>query len=349
LQPSDSYTAPRWLPGGNLQTIYSAKLTPRPRLIYRRERWETPDGDFIDLDWMDGELPSKHGGQVPLFVLFHGLEGNSQSHYAIAFMAALRALGKTGVIVHFRGCGGESNAQPRAYHSGDSAEIDWILRRVKSVQPKAAIFATGFSLGGNALLKWLGESGDTASEVVQGAAAVSAPMDLTASGLHLQRGFNMLYTRMFLSTLKRKAHHKLTRYPDLFDGRAMRRSRNLYQFDDVFTAPLHGFRDTDDYWTRASSKPLLKQIAVPTLVVNALNDPFIPADSLPGAGEVSRHVRLEYPAQGGHAGFVSGAFPGHLRWLPRRLIAHFNAARQFDDGSSTEFATTPWIQPATTD
>jgi predicted alpha/beta-fold hydrolase len=320
------YRAPVWLPGGNLQTIYSAKLTPRSMMTYRRERWETPDGDFIDLDWMDGNTPLSDKQETPLFVLFHGLEGDSKSHYSLSFMQAVQARGYKGVVVHFRGCSGEINRLPRAYHSGDSTEIDWVLRRLKQSRPKTPLMAAGISLGGNALLKWLGEQGESARSVLEAAAAVCAPIDLMASGLNLQRGFNMLYTRIFLITMKKKSLAKLAGYPDLFDEQAVRRSRNLYEFDDIVTAPLHGYRNTHDYWTRASSKPLLKQIAVSTLVLNALNDPFIPAVSLPQTHEVSDSVRLEYPATGGHVGFVSGRFPGHLRWLPNRLLHHFDAA-----------------------
>jgi predicted alpha/beta-fold hydrolase len=313
------YRAPTWLPGGNLQTIYSAKLAPRSKIIYRRERWETPDGDFIDLDWMDGDTAG------PLFVLFHGLEGSSDSHYAVSFMAAVRRRGHMGVVVHFRGCSGELNRLPRAYHSGDSGEIDWVLRRLKQSREKIQILVAGISLGGNALLKWLGEQGTAARHIVGAASSVCAPIDLMASGLSLQRGFNIVYTRMFLASLKKKSLAKLAGYPHLFDAEAMQRSRNLYEFDDVVTAPLHGYRDTDDYWTRASSKPLLKHIAVPTLVLNSLNDPFVPADSLPRQQEVSDYVQLEYPPTGGHVGFVSGPFPGCLEWLPGRLMEHFDS------------------------
>ena len=190
----------------------------------------------------------------------------------------------------------------------------------------APILVTGISLGGNALLKWLGEQGQEARHFINAACAVCAPIDLMASGLNLQRGFNMFYTRMFLDTLKKKSLAKLNHYPQLFDVDSMHRSRNLYEFDNVVTAPLHGYLDTNDYWTRASSKPLLKHIAVPTLILNALNDPFVPADSLPMQHEVSSNVLLEYPEAGGHVGFVSGPFPGHLEWLPRRLLHHFDAS-----------------------
>jgi hypothetical protein len=324
-----SYRAPSWLPGGHLQTIYAAVLAPRPRVAYRRERWETPDGDFVDLDWaqalstVGGKRHENAAPEVPpLVVLFHGLEGNSSSQYAHALMARLGEIGWRGVVVHFRGCSGEANRLPRAYHSGDSAEVDWILKRLSSGNRGAPVYATGVSLGGNALLKWLGEQGHAAREVIAGAAAVSAPLDLMAAGDALGRGFNLVYTRAFLRTLKRKSIAKLIPHPTLYDAALVRAARTLRAFDDVVTAPLHGFRNTDDYWTRASSKPWLARIEVPTLLVNARNDPFLPETALPTGSEVSPFVTLDYPREGGHVGFVSGHFPGHLEWLPRRII-HF--------------------------
>ncbi len=317
--PDLPYRAPAWLPGGHLQTVYGALITPCPGVIYRRERWDTPEGDFIDLDW------AQTRDEAPLIVLFHGLEGGSRSHYALALMAAVKQHGWAGVVVHFRGCSGESNRLPRAYHSGDSAEIDWVLRRLKLGRPAQPVYAVGVSLGGNALLKWLGEQREAAREVVSSVVAISAPMDLAAAGDRLAHGFNRAYTRAFLSTLKKKSLVKLKRYPGLFDAKAMLNSCTLREFDDHVTAPLHGFRDTDDYWTRASSKPGLIHIEVPTLVINARNDPFLPAAALPSRSQVSPSVRLEYPDQGGHVGFVSGRFPGRLDWLPRRALGFFGA------------------------
>lgn len=330
------YRAPAWLPGGHAQTIYPALFTPRPRVTFRRERWDTPDGDFIDLDWLDqpsalsnqrSATPetrnSKPETERPLVVLFHGLEGCSHSHYAAALMAALRDAGWRGVVVHFRGCSGEINRLRRAYHSGDSTEIDWILRRLRQSHDPAPLCAVGVSLGGNALLKWLGEQGKAATGVIAAAAAVSAPVDLMAAGNALDAGINLVYTRNFLVTMKRKTLAKIERYPDLCDRGVMIASRTLRDFDDVVTAPLHGYRDTDDYWTRASSKPLLRHIAVPTLMINARNDPFLPARALPLASSVSNTVHLEYPATGGHAGFASGTFPGRIEWLPQRLLQFF--------------------------
>jgi uncharacterized protein len=321
----NSYRAPRWLPGGHAQTLYAALLVPRARVAYRRERWETPDGDFIDLDWVDeGRGSSAEGrGSAPLVVLFHGLEGSSRSQYALNLMAAVRERGMRGVVVHFRGCSGEPNRLARAYHSGDAQEIDWILRRLQAQNAAALLYAVGVSLGGNALLKWLGETGASATEVVDRAAAVSAPVDLMVAGNALGEGFNLIYTWNFLATLKRKALAKHSMYPCLFDAARVGAASTLREFDDLVTAPLHGFSNTDDYWTRASSKPGLRNVRVPTLVINARNDPFLPAAALPGPGDVSPAVTLEQPEEGGHVGFVSGTFPGNLGWLARRLLEFF--------------------------
>ena len=334
LNTRTPYRAPAWLPGGHAQTIYAARFAPRPLVRYRRERWETPDGDFIELDWGQTTfspseaqaLPRQEKrGLSPLVVLFHGLEGGSGSHYALALMAEVARRGWRGVVVHFRGCGGEENRLPRAYHSGDTGEADWILRRLAAGPSGAPLYATGVSLGGNVLLKWLGEAGAAARAVVTRAAAVSAPVDLTAAGNALDRGINLMYRRNFLHTMRRKALAKLRRYPGLYDAARVRAASTLREFDDVVTAPLHGFADTNDYWTRASSKPWLPHVAVPTLMINARNDPFLPAGAIPRAAEVAPTVVLEQPEEGGHVGFVSGPFPGNLGWLPRRILGFFGA------------------------
>ena len=219
-------------------------------------------------------------------------------------------------VAHFRGCSGELNHGPRAYHSGDFEEIDWILRRFRQ-QHAGPIVAVGVSLGGNALMRWAGEMGEAASEVVQAVASVCSPIDLAAGGWAIGRGFNRLvYTRMFLNTMKPKALRKLAQHPGLFDAQALMAARDLYEFDNVFTAPLHGFKSTEDYWARASAKPHLHQIRMPALVVNARNDPFVPAWSLPNQGEVGDFVTLWQPAHGGHVGFPQGRVPGHVRTMP---------------------------------
>lgn len=316
-----AYVAPAWLPGGDVQTIYTSLFIRVPHVEYRRERLELADGDFLDFDWLDGSPVQ------PVVVLFHGLEGSSDSVYARDLISRLQARGWSGVVAHFRGCSGEDNRLPRAYFAGDSVDIETMLRHVKSRHPDAPLYAVGVSLGGNALLKWLGEQGTAASSLVDRAVAVSAPVDLTAAGHALDQGFNRsVYTARFLTTLKAKALRKAEKFPGLLDAQAIEASTTFREFDTLVTARLHGYRDADDYWLRVSSKPLLKSIAVPTLVINARNDPFLPADALPGPSEVAPSVQLEQPETGGHVAFPSGPFPGNADWLPARILHHFDPA-----------------------
>lgn len=314
------YAAPGWLPGGNLQTIWPALFAQRvagapPQ--YRRERWDTPDGDFVDLDWLSPAPPG--AAAAPLLVLFHGLEGSSRSHYAEAFGGFAREHGLGYVVPHFRGCSGELNLGPRAYHSGDYEEVHWILQRLRE-RHAGPLLAVGVSLGGNALLRWAGEAGLQAARSADAVAAVCSPLDLAAGGRAIGRGFNRLvYTGMFLRSMRPKALRKLAQHPGLFDREALLAARDLYAFDNVFTAPLHGFRDTDDYWDRASAKPHLPRIRIPALALNARNDPFVPAQSLPVPHEAGAWVTLWQPGQGGHVGFPSGAWPAHVRSMPEAV------------------------------
>jgi predicted alpha/beta-fold hydrolase len=320
LHASTPYRAPRWLPGGHAQTIVPRFLAPPPG-AYRRERVLTPDGDFWDFDWTT--TPAS-GASAPLVVLFHGLESSSNSHYARALTAALAVIGWHGVIPHFRGCSGEPNLLPRAYHSGDHEEVGAMLAAIRvRVGRNVPLYAAGVSLGGSALLNWLGRAGSGASASLAAAAAVSAPIDLTAAGIAIGQGLNLIYTRYFLATLKPKGHALARRFPGLLDEERLSRIRSMYDFDEAVTAPLHGFAGAADYWKRASSKPWLADIAVPTLVLNATNDPFIPGESLPGPAAVSRSVLLELPEHGGHAGFAEAPFPGRLTWMPNRLLGFF--------------------------
>jgi len=219
-------------------------------------------------------------------------------------------------VPHFRGCSGEINLAPRAYHSGDFEEIGWILARLRSVHA-GRIAAVGVSLGGNALLRWAAEHGADAGRSAHAVAAVSSPLDLAAGGQHIGKGFNrMVYTTMFLHTMKPKALQKWAQHPGLFDREALLRARDLYEFDNIFTAPVHGFTGTEDYWARASAKPHLHRIRIPALALNARNDPFVPASSLPQPQEVSPTVTLWQPREGGHVGFPDGAWPGHVRRMP---------------------------------
>nr|WP_297350548.1 alpha/beta fold hydrolase [uncultured Caldimonas sp.] len=317
-----AYRSPRWLVGGNLQTIWPALFSRRflgPRPTYTRERWHTPDGDFVDVDRLvyAAEPPA---AQAPLLVLFHGLEGSSRSHYAEAFAHFAHQRRWHYAVPHFRGCSGELNLAPRAYHSGDYEEVGWMLARLRATH-RGPMLAVGVSLGGNALLRWAEEAGDEAARTVRAVCAVSSPIDLAAGGAAIDSGFNrQVYARMFLKTMKPKALRKLAQHPGLFDAQRLQRARTLYEFDNVFTAPLHGFRDTDDYWARASAKPHLARIRVPALVLNARNDPFVPAACLPREGEVGEFVTLWQPPHGGHVGFPGGGWPGHVLTLPEKVL-----------------------------
>lgn len=321
----------------HLDTIWAAKIArvhPKAMLslnhtAYQRHRWVTPDSDFIDIDFLHVNAP-----HAPLWVLFHGLEGSSQSHYAGAFARYAQDNRFNFCVPHFRGCSGEINLAPRAYHSGDWQEIDWILKRVKA-QHQGDVFAIGVSLGGNALMRWAGEVGSEATSVVKGIVSICSPLDLTASGHHLGRDINRhIYTPMFLRSMKPNALKKLAQYPDLFDKAAMQASRDLYEFDNAVTAPIHGFKNTDDYWNRASAKPHMHNIQNPALAINALNDPFIPPASLPTCRDVSAHVKLWQPVRGGHVGFAADVwrrFPGHLQTLPQ-VVGKFFATGEIPHG-----------------
>jgi len=312
----EPYCAPWWLPGRHVQTMVAPLLACAQRVHYdRRERWTAPDGDFIDVDWAGPESAPR------LLVLFHGLEGNSSSHYARAIGA--RALSMGGwrfALPHFRGCSGELNRTARAYHAADSPEIDWILRRF--ADRHVAVYAAGVSLGANALLKWLCEQGDEAAHVVRRAAAVSSQLDMVAFGNTIGRGFNRVYGWFFLylTQLRSKALVKMARFSDEHAALGVseprvRAATTLPAFDDALTAPLHKFRDKLDYWTQGSTVKLLSNIRVPTLLLNARNDPFLPARVLPEPADVPGNLALDFPQDGGHAGF-----PGRKQWLARRVL-----------------------------
>jgi len=327
------YRAPAWLPGGHAQTVCPAlwgRSQRIPPLAFQRQRWPTPDGDFIDADWLQCPPLSRVGVAAGLspalaqvdhtgacmqgsttLVLFHGLEGSSRSHYAKTFAAEAQRRGWAFVLPHFRGCSGPINLAPRAYHSGDHEEIAWMLRRIREhVGPQCTVYAVGVSLGGNALLRWAQEAGTLAGQVVRGVAAVSAPLDLSAAGAAIDSGPNRwIYAQMFLRTMKLKARSKGQQFPGLFDLQRALAARTLREFDDAFTAPLHGFAGVDDYWRRASAKPRLVALELPTLLLNARNDPLVPGSSLPSVAEVGPCTTLWQPETGGHVGF-----PGFVRW-----------------------------------
>ncbi len=346
-----SYRAPAWLPGGNLQTLWAATRAVRhlgaaPQFV--RERWTTPDGDFIDVDHLQRLPPNLHQAPStpvpaaqqapqpaaqpaahPHLVLFHGLEGSSASAYAQAFGSVALARGWSFSVPHFRGCSGELNRAPRAYHSGDFVEVGWMLQRLR-LTARAPLLVVGVSLGGNALLRWAQEAGDSAAATAAAVAAVCAPIDLAAAGRAIDSGFNrQVYARMFLATMKPKALAKLKQHPGLFDAGRVAAARTIYAFDNAVTAPLHGFTDTADYWARASALPHLARLRVPALVLNTGNDPFVPSETLPQRCS-NPLVTLWRPAHGGHVGFPQGSFPARVTAMPLAvcdwLLAHAGTA-----------------------
>lgn len=310
------FMPPRGLTNPHVQTLLP-RLLPKPRLARDCEHLELPDGDFVELNWIG---PSPSSPQAPLFVLFHGLEGSFHSPYARWLLATASRLGWRAVLMHFRGCGSHPNRLPRAYHSGDTADAYWLISELSRRYPKALKVAAGVSLGGNMLLKLVAEQGGSGLDLA-GAIIISAPLDLAASAERLHLGFSRLYERHLLDALKRKVAPRLARneLPLALDGESLYRINSLREYDDAVTAPLHGFRDAADYYRRASAGRLLSEVELPTLILHASDDPFMPADLFERLPAPADTVRLEISRHGGHAGFVEWHERSLYPWLARRL------------------------------
>jgi len=323
VSPS-TYRPPPGLANGHLQTILPSLLRRVKSVAYRRERIGTGDGDFIDLDW------ACCGGRR-LAVLCHGLEGSSQSAYIKGMAKAFNQAGWDAVAYNYRGCSGEANRRLRAYHSGASDDLATVHRHITGHHACRRIGWIGFSLGGNLVLKYLGENGRALDKKQHWAAAVSVPCDLAASARRLDRPANRIYNWCFLRTLKAKARWKARRHPDRIDLPKLAAARTLKAFDDLFTAPVHGFRDAEDYWRRCSSLGFLDRIRVPTLVINALNDPFLDGPCFPyDAARRNPMLLLETPRSGGHVGFLPRSRNG-LFWHEARILQF---ARQLETAPS---------------
>jgi uncharacterized protein len=305
-----------WLRPPDAQTIVARLLRPRGGVEFRRERIDTADGDFLDLDY--AAAPST--AEAPLVLLLHGLEGSTQRGYMVATYRALAAHGLRAVGLNFRSCSGEPNRLARMYHSGDTNDLRHVLDHLAARFPDAPMCVIGYSLGGNVLLKYLGEEGDAAAERLRAAVAVSVPFDLVAGARKLEQGLGRIYTWFFLRSLRRKVALKLQSRPDVFaevNGRCnlagVRRARRFRDFDDAFTAPLHGFTSADDYYRRSSSAAFIEAIRIPTLLLHSRDDPFLPTDAIPHeAAEQNPHVTAEFTDRGGHVGFICGGSP----WSP---------------------------------
>ena len=295
-----------------------APLFRKIRLGLRRERVETPDGDFVDLDWLD----HPYERAAPVVLVLHGLEGSSRSHYALGLLEGARDRGWRGVVLNFRSCSGELNRLARFYHSGDTGDLDTVVRLLDAREPGLRLGIVGVSLGGNVLLKWLGERGGDVPAAVKAAAGISVPFDLTPCAHALDRGFaRRVYTANFMRTMRRKVVDKARTFPGLVDLAAARRARTFAAYDDVVTAPLSGFADAADYWRRASCRPYLARVTRPVLVINAADDPFVPLEALPKPAELPPRMRLVVTERGGHVGFLGGHWPWRVQaWAERHAL-----------------------------
>jgi predicted alpha/beta-fold hydrolase len=312
-----------WARGGHAQTLWGKFFRPRPALPIERERWTAPDGDFLDVYRLDAPAGA------PRLVFFHGLEGTIRSHYVSGFFAEAQRRRWGAHLLIFRGCGDEPNRLPRFYHSGETTDPAYVVDRVCSDHPASPVVVAGVSLGGNVLLKLLGERGSTLAPQVRAAGAISVPFDLERSCRHIARGFSKVYDRHFLRTLREKAMAKLAMHPGLFDGAALGRAGSIYDFDDAVTAPVHGFADAHDYYTRSSSLGFLDRIRLPTLLLSAVDDPFLPPAVLDEVRAIAAHnprLALEFVPHGGHVGFVSGRWPWRAEYYAERRLCDFLAA-----------------------
>ncbi|HAV61151.1 MAG TPA: alpha/beta hydrolase [Verrucomicrobiales bacterium] len=316
---TSTYRAPWWLPGGHAQTLGPRLLRRAPPVNYRRERIATPDGDFLDLDW------SKCGG-ARVVVILHGLEGCSRSRYVLGFVHALNGAGWDCVVLNFRGCGGELNRACRLYHSGETDDLHSVVGHVLAQSDVVEVALLGVSLGGNVLLKYLGEQGDGIDRHIGRAMALSVPCDLASSAAQLARPTNRLYMRYFLRSLARKAQGKAAQFPGRFSTEGLGRMVTFAEFDGQVTAPLHGFAGADDYWRQCSSRLFVPRIRLPTLLLSARNDPFLTPECFPEEeAKASTCFHLEAPTTGGHVGFSSARLGGPT-WSERRAVEFLGGA-----------------------
>lgn len=305
----------RWLPGPHLQTLWPNLVRRRPKVALRRERLELPDGDFVDLDWTTGT-------SGPLVLVLHGLEGSSRSPYAAGILKVVHERGWRGVLLHARGCSGEPNRLPRRYHAGDTGDLDYVFDTLRAREPRTAFAVVGYSLGGNVLLNWLAQ----APRPVTAAVAVSVPFDLSATAGRLERGGSRIYHRHLLRRLYQAAQRKHRRMQHPLAHRLQRCPPTLRAFDDLYTAPLHGFDNVEHYYREASCGPKLKQVSTPVLIIQARDDPFMGPNSIPAPESLADAITLEVYDRGGHVGFVSGPPWRPRYWLEQRIPDYLQQA-----------------------
>ncbi len=320
------YISPRWCNNGHLQTVWRkffGAMPVLPSLV--RERWQTPDDDFLDLDFMGFSSKKSDEDQNPIVLCLHGFEGSSEAKYIKGLLHGVSQMGWRGVALNFRSCSGEMNRQPRFYHSGETSDLDGVIRRLCERWPNSPLFVVGFSLGGSVLLRWLGEGGVEAASLIQAAAAISVPYDLGISARRIDTGLMRVYGQNFLKTLKQKMIEKAVLYPTLIDPVLVSGIRSYLEFENRAFAPLHGFKDAADYWRQCSAKYFLEGISCPTLILHSEDDPFLPGASLPRKIlESSKWLTPEISKNGGHVGFVQGRWPWRVNyWTEARTMAFF--------------------------
>ncbi|MGD9489022.1 MAG: YheT family hydrolase [Calditrichaceae bacterium] len=310
---TSNYKPPFFLSNGHLQSIYPSLFRKFDPSLYRRQRISTPDDDFLDLDWSEVNSDC-------LAVISHGMEGSSHRAYVIGMARALNHYGWDALAWNFRSCGGEMNRQLRMYHSGSTDDLDLVVNHALSKKKYKKIALIGFSMGGNLTLVYLGQKGNNRDQRIRAAVVFSVPTDLHSSSMRLGEPQNILYMKRFLRMLHKKVRDKMLLFPDQINDHDFHRIKNFKDFDDRYTAPIHGFKNAEDYWYKCSSKLFLNDISIPTLIVNAKNDPFLPPACYP-VEEVRDHpsIYLEIPRSGGHVGFVS-LNNDHYYWSEKRTI-----------------------------
>ena len=319
----EPFTPAKGLKNAHLQTLFPALFRKKGEIRAEIETFELDDGDFVDCYWYG---KPEGDSRKPIVILFHGLQGSFHSSYIQGMMPALKRSGYSAVLMHFRGCSGRENRLARSYHSGDTADAAAWIAELGKRYPHTPLYAIGYSLGGNMLLKLLGEQGS--ASLLSAAVSISAPIQLELSAGRMERGFSRLYQHYLLRELKRSLGQKYDMHPmqRLIGLRReeIKKIKNFHTFDDLYTAPIHGFRSADDYYQKSSARQFLKKIKTPALIIQALDDPFMTEETVPEASEISAVVTLEVYPHGGHVGFVGGSLLQPEYWLEKRVIAYLS-------------------------